>query len=55
MSHWHPAERGLFETGSFCIAQADLELSVLLPQPLKCWDHGVHHHAWLPVLVLRYE
>jgi hypothetical protein len=28
-----------FETGSHCVAQAGLELVILLPQPLKCWDY----------------
>jgi hypothetical protein len=28
-----------FETGSCCVAQADLKLSILLPQPSECWDH----------------
>ena len=27
-----------FETGSLYVAQADLELSILLPQLPKCWD-----------------
>jgi hypothetical protein len=29
----------LFETGSHCIAQTDLELTILLPQPPECWGH----------------
>jgi hypothetical protein len=29
----------LFETGSHYIAQAGLELSILLPQPPECWDY----------------
>jgi hypothetical protein len=27
-----------FETGSHYVAQAGLELSILLPQPPECWD-----------------
>jgi hypothetical protein len=27
------------ETGSHCVAQADLELAILLLRPPKCWDH----------------
>jgi hypothetical protein len=31
----------------FCyVAQADLELGILLPQPLKCWGY---RHALLPL------
>jgi hypothetical protein len=28
-----------FEIGSHCVAQAGLELEILLPQPLKGWDY----------------
>jgi hypothetical protein len=28
-----------FETGSHSVTQANLELSILLPQPPKCWDY----------------
>jgi hypothetical protein len=28
------------ETGSLYIAQAGLELMILLPHPAKCWDYG---------------
>jgi hypothetical protein len=27
------------ETGSCYVAQVSLELIILLPQPLKCWDY----------------
>jgi hypothetical protein len=27
------------ETGSYCIAQVDLKLMILLPQPPECWDY----------------
>jgi hypothetical protein len=36
-----------FETESQYVAQAGLELEILLPQPPECWDCGVHHYAWL--------
>jgi hypothetical protein len=26
-------------TGSYFVAQAGLELSILLPQPLECWEY----------------
>jgi hypothetical protein len=29
----------IFETGSLYGTQAGLELSILLPQPPKCWDN----------------
>jgi hypothetical protein len=29
----------VFETGSRHVAQADLKLMILLPQPPKCWDY----------------
>jgi hypothetical protein len=29
-----------FETGSYCLAQADLTYMILLPQSLKCWDYS---------------
>jgi hypothetical protein len=29
------------------IAQASLELMILLPQPPECWDYSMHHHTWL--------
>ena len=29
------------------MAQAGLELLILLPLPLKCWVLGVYHHVWL--------
>jgi hypothetical protein len=34
----------LFETGSLYVAQLDIELMTLLPQPSKCWD-------WLQVCI----
>lgn len=33
---------------SYCVNKVDLDLTVmLLPMTLKCWDHSIHHHAWL--------
>jgi hypothetical protein len=29
----------LSEAGSYCVAQAGLELEILLPQPTKYWDY----------------
>jgi hypothetical protein len=29
----------LFEIGSYYVAEAGLELVILLPQPIKCWDY----------------
>jgi hypothetical protein len=29
----------LFETMSYCVAQADLKLVILLPQPRERWDY----------------
>jgi hypothetical protein len=34
-----------FETGSCHLAQAGLELSILLPQPLKCWNYRCEHQT----------
>jgi hypothetical protein len=28
-----------FETGSHCVAQADLKFLISLPQPSKCWNY----------------
>jgi hypothetical protein len=36
----------VFEIGSHYIAQAGLELIILLSQPPKCWITGMYHHAW---------
>jgi hypothetical protein len=33
--------------GSHYMAQADLELEILLSQPSKCWDYNVYHHTLL--------
>jgi hypothetical protein len=38
----------LFQTGSHYIAQAGLELTILLPQSLQCW----HYSSALPHLLL---
>jgi hypothetical protein len=38
---------GDFETGSHCVAQAGLELTVLLPAPPEDWVTGMHHYAQL--------
>jgi hypothetical protein len=38
--------KSFFETGSsLSIAQTDLELSILLPQPLSAGITGVNHHT----------
>jgi hypothetical protein len=29
----------LFERGSCNVSQTGLELTIILPQPLKCWDY----------------
>jgi hypothetical protein len=34
------------ETGSHYVAQAGLELTILLPQHPKCWDYRHAPHAW---------
>jgi hypothetical protein len=34
-----------FEKCSHCVAQTDLELTILLPQPMECWDYRLHHQA----------
>jgi hypothetical protein len=38
-----------FQTGSVCVAQVGLELSILWPQSPKCWDyrHALLCQAWL--------
>jgi hypothetical protein len=36
-----------FETESHYVAQAVLQLRILLPQPPACWILGMHHHTWL--------
>jgi hypothetical protein len=33
-------------TGSHYVAEAGLQLELLLPQPLECWDYS-YYHAWL--------
>lgn len=33
----------LFKTETCYVAQAGLELSILLPLPPKCWDERHHH------------
>jgi hypothetical protein len=35
---FHSQSSWFFETGSHCVAQAGLEIEVLLPQPPQCWD-----------------
>jgi hypothetical protein len=35
----------VLEAGSHYVAQAGLELSILLPQPPQCWDYRCGHHA----------
>jgi hypothetical protein len=37
----------VFETGSYSVAQAGLQLKILLSQSPRCWDYRVHHHALL--------
>lgn len=34
------------------VAQASLTPDILLPQPLKHWDTGADHHAWLYLVIL---
>jgi hypothetical protein len=41
-----------FKTRSGYVAQAGLELRVLLPQPPECWDYSAHqtqHTGWFCV------
>ena len=33
-----------FETGSCYVTQENLELSILLPLPPKCWNIAIHHY-----------
>jgi hypothetical protein len=45
--------------GIHSVAQVDLELKILLPQPPKCWDYSDHNcaspHSWVPLcFVLKY-
>lgn len=41
-----------FEIRSQFVAQVGLELSTLLPQPLKSWDYRHMPHTWLESLIL---
>jgi hypothetical protein len=48
----------LFVWGFFCdrffsVAQANLELAILLPLPPKCVITGVYHHSWSLLTFLR--
>jgi hypothetical protein len=35
----------LFQTGSDCVAQASLKLTILLPWPPEGWDYRLAPHA----------
>jgi hypothetical protein len=37
----------IFETRSHCVAQADLELTILLSRTSECWGYRCVHHARL--------
>jgi hypothetical protein len=37
--------RSLFLRQGLTVSQICLTLAFLLPQPLECWDTGVHHHT----------
>jgi hypothetical protein len=43
----------LFETGSHYVAQAGLELLILLAQPAECWDYSIYHHVWLSCFLFK--
>lgn len=38
-AEWHCKDEEFYETGSCCVAQADLKLVILLPQLPKCCDY----------------
>lgn len=37
----------LFETGFYCVVQADLKISILLTQSPECWNDRPHQHTLL--------
>jgi hypothetical protein len=43
------------KAGSSYIAQADVELTIPLPQPPECWDYSLDHHIWPQIFLLRYN
>jgi hypothetical protein len=44
---YHFLSFSFFEAGSCYIAQAELQLKILLLLPPECWDYGCTHHAQL--------
>lgn len=42
-----------FETSSHCVAQTDLELTTVLPQPPKCREYRGDHHAQPELQILK--
>jgi hypothetical protein len=42
---------GFWGTGSCCVPQAGLKLSIFLPQSLRAVITDVSHHAWKNVLI----
>jgi hypothetical protein len=41
--------KNVFETGSHHVAQADLDLMIILALPPKFWDYRCDHHSWLSI------
>jgi hypothetical protein len=43
------------KTGSYYVTQTGLELVILSPQFLECWDCRVCHHTWLAVVKFQFR